>query len=120
MEKLELQYRDGGVDEKKIQEIADKLQVHIEINQPFQKKFIVCKSNKKALTTFRFINTKLNHIDLNEVVNKEPIYLEYNELQELFKEYSDDKDKFFTYTRGRTGYTSISTLKNTYRISNDL
>jgi hypothetical protein len=119
MEKLELQYRDGGVDEKKIQEIADKLQVHIEINQPFQKKFIVCKSNKKALTTFRFINTKLNHIDLNEVVNKEPIYLEYNELQELFKEYSDDEDLFFTYTRGRTGYTSISTLKNTYKINND-
>ena len=118
MEKLELQYRDCGVDEKKVQEIADKLQVNIEINQPFQKKFIVCKSNKKALTTFRFVNTKLNHIDLNEVVNKEPIYLEYNELQELFKEYSDDRDKFFTYTRGRTCYTSISTLTNTYRISN--
>tara|TARA_R110000823_G_scaffold48429_1_gene122906 strand:- start:365 stop:3160 length:2796 start_codon:yes stop_codon:yes gene_type:complete len=119
MKKLELQYREGGVDEKKIQEIADKLQVNIEINQPFQKKFIVCKSNKKALTSFKFVNTKLNHIDLNEVVNKEPIYLDYDELQKLHKEYSDDKDKFFTYTRGKLGYTSISTLTNTYRIKND-
>ena len=119
MKKLELQYREGGVDEQKIQDIADKLQVNIEIQQPFQKKFIVCKSNKKALTSFGFINTKLNHIDLNEVVNKKPIFIEYEKLQNLFKEYSDDKDKFFTYTRGRCGYTSISTLTNTYRVSSD-
>ena len=118
MKKLEKQYHESGVDENKIQEIANKLQVDIHICQPFQKKFIEKKSEKKALTKFNFINSKLNHIDLNEVVNKEPVYVTYEDLVKLYDQLIKSDD-YFTYTRGHIGYTSISTLENTYRLNND-
>jgi hypothetical protein len=116
---LEKKYFENGVPEKKIQEICDELQIDIEITQPFQKKFISYRSNKKALRTFRFINTRLNHIDLNEAFNQEPEYITTEELQELYKEYCDKDNFYFTYTRGNDYVSSITTLQKTYRCKKD-
>jgi hypothetical protein len=116
--KLEMLYRESGVKEKNLQSICDELQIDIEIDQPFQKKHLHYKSNKKALRTFRFINTKLNHIDLNEAFNKEPIYITTEELQEKYKEFCKG-DTYFTYTRGNDTITSITTLYNSYKCKKD-
>ena len=59
---LEKKYYDGGVPENNIQGICDELQIDIEITQPFQKAFLHYRSNKKALKTFRFINTRTTRI----------------------------------------------------------
>ena len=112
--KLEKFYRESGVNEENLQSICDELQIDIQIDQPFQKKHLDYKSNKKALKTFRYINTKLNHIDLNEAFNKEPIYITTEELQEKYKELCKG-DTYFTYTRGNDTITSITTLYNTYK-----
>jgi hypothetical protein len=112
---LEKQFNDTGVPPKKIQEICDTLQIDIQIDQPFQKKYLHYQSNKKALRTFRFVNTQLNHIDLNEAFNKEPEYMTTEELQELYKEYSNKENFYFTYTRGNDYISSITTLQKTYR-----
>ena len=112
---LEKQFNDTGVPPKKIQEICDALQIDIQIDQPFQKRYLHYQSNKKALRTFRFVNTQLNHIDLNEAFNKEPEYISTEELQELYKEFCNKENFYFTYTRGNDYISSITTLQKTYR-----
>jgi hypothetical protein len=112
---LEKQFNDTGVPPKKIQEICDALQIDIQIDQPFQKKYLHYRSNKKALRAFRFVNTQLNHIDLNEAFNKEPEYISTEELQKLYKEFCNKENFYFTYTRGNDYISSITTLQKTYR-----
>ena len=55
----EKKYRDSGVSEADINFLSNKYQVNIEVNTPFQKNFIKVKSDKKALTTFKFITPEL-------------------------------------------------------------
>ena len=97
--KMEEQYRESGVKEKDLPIIANKLQMDIVINQPFQRKpFIEARSDKKPMKKFSFINTRINHVDLNEVINTEPIFVSYEELQTMFNTLIE-KREFFTYKR---------------------
>ena len=117
---LEEKYREKGVPSKDLQQIADLLQVNLEISQPFQQRHLVAKSNKKALTTFRYVNTKINHVDfrMNEAVSREPKELEFQELQKLFDELCND-GTYFTYKRNRDGISQISTLFTTYIVKQE-
>ena len=117
--KLEEYYRESGVTENDLPIIVNKLQMDIVINQPFQKQpFIEAKSDKKPMKKFSFINTRLNHVDLNQVVNTSPIYVSYENLQSMFNSLVN-KDEYFTYKRDRSGISSISTLKGNYKVLND-
>jgi len=116
LKKLELQYRDTGVNENDMSFLANKYQINIEINTPFQKGFIKIKCNKKALTTFRFINTRINHLEHNEVVNLAPTLIKQDEMNEIK---INLKDNFHTYTRNMNGFSSISTLDTTYKLDNE-
>ncbi len=60
-------YFDIGVDEEGLYDIANTLQININITLPFQDQYIEVKSNKKALRTFNYINTRLNHVDYDEM-----------------------------------------------------
>ena len=66
---------ENGVNENELQDVANEIQMDLIIDQPFQQAFIEKKCDKKPLTKFHFINTKLDHIDLNEIVNKETEYI---------------------------------------------
>ena len=116
---MEEQYRRLGVKESDLQVIANKLQMDIVVNQPFQKKpYIEARSDKKPMKKFSFINTRLNHVDLNQVVNTEPIFVTYDSLQTMFNELKESKE-FFTYKRDRTGISSIFTLLGNYKVKQD-
>ena len=116
--KDELDYRDTGVTEEDMNIISNRYQINIEVNTPFQKNFIVVKSDKKALTTFKFINTRLNHVEHkhNEIVN-----LEYTEITqaEMQKQALDLKDDYHIYTKNMNGISSLSTLNGTYVTPSD-
>lgn len=117
--KMEEQYRESGVKETDLPSIANKLQMDIVINQPFQTKpFIEARSDKKAMTKFSFINTRLHHVDLNQAVNTQPIYVSYEELQSMFNQFRDNNE-FFTYKRDRSGISSIFTLSGNYKVSQE-
>lgn len=111
LEKDELHYRETGVTQEDINMISNKYQVNIEVNTPFQKNFISVKSSKKALTTFKFINTKIDHVEHNQIVN-----LEYTEIdQDTLNKYAlDKKDDYHIYTKNMNGIASLSTLDGTY------
>ena len=114
--KLEESYRKTGVVKEELQTIADKLQINIKIRLPFDADIIDVKSNKKALTTFEYINTKLNHIDgfsHNEIVNKKTIEITCEEMDTMYNKLKNDND-YFIFKRSNTGISQISTLDATY------
>jgi hypothetical protein len=116
-------YINSGVPQDEIINICNKLQVDISVGLPLQKenKLLEVKSDKKALRTFNFINTKFNHIDLNEIVYDNNIIKLDNETElrkiknELIK-----NDKFFMYKMNKGKYTSLITLDGKYIIKNDM
>jgi hypothetical protein len=121
----------NGVDENNINEVCNTLQIDIVIEKPLcDLKFIECKSIKKALKKFRFLNTRLNHV---EVVNNDSIKHSLNEyvstdkptsstrkdLTELKKQL-EDENTYHTFHRDNHGLSKINTLNGVYALKNDM
>jgi len=71
LNKLNKKYYDSGIDEDIIQQISNILHVDISITKPLcDIKYIEAISNTKALKSFKFLNTRCNHVELNEIVNE--------------------------------------------------
>jgi hypothetical protein len=116
---LEKKYHDTGVNEQALNEISNELQLDLYIDLPFQKNYLVSKSNKKAFRTFHFVNTRLNHVDFSEITHTDNI-IEVS-LDELKAE-QDSLDKykqFYTYTKNCRSINSITTLDAYFVLKND-
>ena len=116
--KLEEKYRETGVVKEELQSIADKLQINIIIKLPFATldPLIEVKCNKKQLTTFEYINTKLNHIDgftHNEIINKKNKEISCEEMEQMYNELRKNNE-YFIFKRNNNSISSISTINNTY------
>lgn len=120
LEELENKYP-NGVHQDNIDEICNKLQVDISIEKPLcDEKFIVCKSIKKALKHFRYLNTRLNHIDLNEyVTNDKPNIVSRKDLLKMKKELTDSGE-YHTFNKDLTNISKIQTLNGVYSVSNEM
>lgn len=110
----------SGVPEEDLQTIVNDLEIGIKIDLPFAKKqkYIDVKCHKKQLTTFNFINTRLNHIELNELVDNSKLEeVSFEELQTIAETL---EDQFYIFNRDTNGrYTTIKTLKQGWRAQND-
>ena len=116
--KLEEKYRETGVVKEELQNIADKLQINIIIKLPFATldPLIEVKCNKKQLTTFEYINTKLNHIDgftHNEIINKKNKEISCEEMEQMYNDLRKNNE-YFIFKRNHNSISSISTIHNTY------
>jgi hypothetical protein len=109
-----------GVPQNDIPEICNKLQIDITIETPFSdKKLIECESIKKRLKKFSYINSRINHIDLNEIViNDKPTEVSRKELLEIEKKLIDE-EQYYTYKKDMVGISKINTLTNCYSIKSD-
>lgn len=105
---LEAKYP-NGVHQNNIDEVCNTLQIDITIEKPLcDQSYIVCKSMKKALKHFKFINTRVNHVEqfvLNDKANR----TSRNTLLELKEAFTKDK-KYHTYTKDSTGINRIFTI----------
>lgn len=104
----------AGVPQDKINLVCNTLQVNISIELPFQSvPYISEKSEKKALTSFKFLNMRHDHVD--DVIDKnnkcECTRDEMNDMMDRFEE--DGVDYYYTET---TLYASGKTwvLNNRY------
>jgi len=104
---------DTGLPIDKVQEVCDKLQVNISITMPLlEKNFIECKSRKKGLKTFTYINTRLNHAE-NYIARTDNI--EHIEDPARMKEIFDNIDGYKVWTQSKRFYiTSITTEDTKY------
>lgn len=116
--KLEEKYRETGVVKEELQSIADKLQINIIIKLPFDtlEPLLQVKCNKKQLTTFEYINTKLNHVDgftHNEIVNKKNKEISCEEMEQMYNDLKTNNE-YFIFKRNHNSISSISTMEYTY------
>lgn len=92
-----------------------KVDLPLDIDEPF----LFCKSTKKRLKVFEFINTRLDHVDLNEFVLNEPIKnVSRDELYEL-KEELDFRCQYYIYKKDIRGLSSITSFQGKYTINNE-
>jgi len=119
--KLIQQYKDG-VPEKDLPSICNQLQIGIEIDTPSSvldkdTDYIKYRSQKKPIKTFKFINTRLNHIELNEITNKENYEeVSQDELIEIF----DNTEKFKLWKGDRESQIyQINTLDKVYKLTEE-
>lgn len=112
---------DKGVPEEDIPEICNKLQIGIEIDIPStinnDTKYIEYESQKKPLKKFKFVNTRLNHIELNQV-NNTTDYIECNERQllDMWAE-AQTKGEFMMWKESMNGIVQINKLDAIYKLS---
>lgn len=138
LNELEQKYP-NGVCENNIDEVCNKLQVDITIDKPLcDITYITCKSMKKALSHFRYENTRLNHVEikskvinnvwekeevdksLNEyVVNEKAQIVSRSKLLELKKDFIENKIHH-TYEKDLTNIRKIKTLNGVYSIENEM
>jgi hypothetical protein len=120
-------YLENGVPQDDINEICNELQIDINVALPLQKnkKLLECKSNKKPLKCFEFINTKFNHIDLDEVLLENNIIttIDNKNIDEKFlrnfKKELNLNQKFYIYKMNDNKITSLITNKGHYRINDE-
>ena len=117
----------GGIPEKDIGLVCEKLQIGVIIEQPFGKNYLYeYRSNKKPLKVFRFINTRFNHLEYNHApLKNDTIFKSFEaetktkkELEEIRKELTKNNE-LVIYTNNNFGITSIRTLKNYYKLESD-
>jgi len=107
-----------GVPNSDIQEICDDLQISIEIDLPSPRnnktKFIKVESSKKRLKVFKFINTRLNHIELDEYSNKNNYEeVDKGRLKAIYDIHSKE-GKYILWKENSNGLTQINTLEKIY------
>ena len=113
-----------GIPEEDLVLVCNDLQISVEIDLPSTMldkgiKFIDVESQKKPLKKFRFVNTRLNHIELNEISSKDE-YIEVNkkEIRKIFRE-SHEKGEFILWKENKDHVTQINTLTNIYKLSDE-
>ena len=110
-----------GVPEKDIPAICNDLQIGIEIDMPSSvldknTDFIKHRSQKKPRKIFKFINTRLNHIELNEITNKE----NYEEVsQDELRNIMDNNTDDFKLWKGDDYIYQINTLHKVYKLTEE-
>lgn len=106
----------SGVPEDKLQDVCDKLQIAISIDFPAKIEFLKVVPNKKALKEFKFINTRLNHIDIM-VQESKPTVVERETIKEIV-EHAIASGQHVLYKRDKIGITSCHTLEGSYCTKN--
>ena len=124
IKKYETEYQEG-LPETQIQDVCDKLKVGIDIDLPstmFDKntQFVSVRPNKADTgKVFRYINTRLNHIEVNEAVCKNDFTtLSHNDL-EVKKAHLDKEQEFYLYKTTSSGISAIYTPKENFKLSQD-
>ena len=120
IDEYEAEYSDG-IPEDAFQPFVAALgkyvNTHIVIELPLQGGAVVDVKSKACKKVWRFTNTRLDHVDLNEVTSCEPTIVERAELIEMLAEL-DANGTFYTYQQSRGyGITSVSTLKGSFRLA---
>ena len=119
----------NGVPEKEIAHLCELLQIGIDIDQPFSQEVLYSyRSMKKPLKVFKWLNTRLNHVEVatDKKFDENSLFKKYDtvyvkdriSLLEIRKEL-EEEGKFYTFTKNGYGTNSISTLEQNIRIQSD-
>ena len=117
--KLEEKYHDTGVNEDALNEISNDLQVDLSVVLPFQNDYMEAKSNKKPLRSFKYINTRMNHVEYDELsYNEKTEIISQNEMIKL-KNKLNKNNEYYTYKKNYMNVSEIRTIDTIYRLPNE-
>lgn len=106
----------NGIPENELQTISNDLSVDIKIEIPLSdSQFIYCKSHKKPLKVFAYVNTKMHHVELDEVIHKNNYQeVTQNELDAIVNK-CESEESFFDYSTSTDGkITKVRTLQGCF------
>ena len=123
-------YKDG-IPETELSNFCEDLQIGMDIEQPFNENLLYeYRSVKKCCKVFKFINTRLNHVDFVDDSNFR--HIKFNSLFKTFEpipvlkgtmlEFQKQLDKnleFYVYTKNSYGISSIRSLTNYLILKSD-
>ena len=123
-------YKDG-IPETELSNFCEDLQIGMDIEQPFNENLLYeYRSVKKSLKVFKFINTRLNHVEFVDDSNFRNI--KFNSLFKTFEpipvlkgtmldfqKQLDDTNEFYVYTKNSYGISSIRSLTNYLILKSD-
>jgi len=124
IKKYEKIYKDG-VPETELQAISDKLNVGIDIDLPStvlkkDTQFVSIRPNRADTgKVFRYINTRLNHIETNEAVCKSDFTPMSRDDLECKKRDLEQAQEFFLYKTDHQGVRAIYTPKENFKLTED-
>ena len=112
-----------GIPEEDMPAVCNDLQISVEIDLPStmlnKNKYIEVESQKKALKKFRYINTRLNHIELNNVNTKDNYEeVDKHTIRAVFRK-SHEKGDFILWKECKEGITQINTLDKIYKLKDE-
>lgn len=108
-----------GIPEDRVADLCDDLQIQITIDQPHRKKqYLECRSLKKPLKHFRYINSRLDHVEHYTTQSRDDSVGEYTaeQMEEIAHNLRRD-GKHFTFSRNRTGIAYIQTMEAVYKMT---
>jgi len=118
----------AGIPESKIGELCEDLQIAVEIEQPFSNnKLFEYESNKKPLKKFKFINSRMDHVEYNvSSISVDRIYKDFEPTKFETRAEMNDKleeleegNELAIYQKDNHGVRSIRTLTDYYTMKND-
>ena len=117
--KLEEKYHDTGVNEDALNEISNDLQVDLSVVLPFQNDYMEAKSNKKPLRSFKYINTRMNHVEYDELsYNEKTEIISQNDMIKLQNKLNKNNE-YYTYKKNYMNVSEIRTIDTIYRLPNE-
>ena len=121
---IEKEIGDRGVDESAMNRISNDAQVDISVERPViinpEDKYVVqSKASKKCLKHFIMRNTKIDHVELNELLYLNNIEIVSREKLFEIKAKLDCDRIYHEFSRDLDGISSINTLSKTWRLSNE-
>ena len=118
LEQYEKQYS-NGVPEPAIYEICNKLQIDISVVLPFcENVFIEAKSTKKRLKLFKFMNSRVDHVDVNELTSMDTATIVTQDELNSMRQKLDETGQFYTYNKNLNNISKISTLSGQFTTDN--
>ena len=123
-------YKDG-IPETELSNFCEDLQIGMDIEQPFNETLLYeYRSVKKSLKVFKFINTRLNHVEFVENskfghIQENSLFKTFESIPVLkatmlaFQKELDDNNEFYVYTKNLYGISSIRSLTNYLIIKSD-
>lgn len=119
-----LEFEDG-VPESRLPEVCNRLKVDVEVQLPFhqydiEKPMLKVGCTGKCLKKFKYVNTRMNHVDgVNQVVCKDTaVECAREQLEEISKDLLQRKEHFL-FTNSQEGISKIYTLANTYALKDE-
>ncbi len=107
----------NGIPEEDLSIISNDLCINIIIEMPLMdKKLLEINCEKKALKTFRYMNTRINHVDLlnNNLLKNNSTNITIQELEQI-KSKLDKNNEFYIFKRSNNIISTIYTSDTIYK-----